>query len=81
MSFVLGAVRFQAALVEEQGDMIDNIESNVASTEQNTKEGTAELRKANEYQKSSRKKLCWLLLCIVILCGVVAGVYFALKKN
>lgn len=56
-----------AQLVEEQGHMIDNIEANIVSTESNVKQGTQELRKASDYQKKSRTKLCWLLLCVIVL--------------
>jgi syntaxin 7 len=68
-------------LVISQSRATENIESNIQKTDVNTKEGVAELRKANSYQKSSRTKLCILLLCIVLLCGAVAGGYFLFKPK
>jgi len=59
-------------LVQEQGHMIDNIESNVEKTSHDTKAATVELKKASEYQKSYRSKLCVLVLIILIIAGVAA---------
>jgi len=62
-----------ANLVSEQGGMIDNIESNVESAVDHTEQGVNEVRKASEYQKSSRSKLCCIvLLTVIILAGVIA---------
>lgn len=54
-------------LVVEQGVFIDNIESNVDSAHNNVSSGVQEIKKASEYQKKSRTKLCCLLLLLVIL--------------
>jgi syntaxin 7 len=71
-----------AQLVEEQGHMVDNIEANIVSTESNVKQGTTELRKASEYQKKSRTKLCWLLLCVIILAaGIGVTVWWFAGKH
>lgn len=60
-----------AQLVNEQGIMIDNIESNIESTAHNTAEGVVELRKASDHQKSARSKMCWLALIIAIVAAVI----------
>jgi len=71
-----------ANLVSEQGGMIDNIESNVESAVDHTEQGVTEVRKASEYQKSSRSKLCCLvLLTVIILVAVIIfiAVFLGLK--
>jgi syntaxin 7 len=71
-----------AQLVEEQGHMVDNIEANIVSTESNVKQGTQELRKASDYQKKSRTKLCWLLLCVVVLAtGLGVAIWWFTGKH
>jgi len=68
-----------AQLVADQGQMIDNIESNVEKGAQETKAAVSELKKASEYQKSSRSKMCVLLIIILIIAGVAAvGFYLFL---
>jgi len=56
-----------SALVVEQGSMIDSIESNIESSVEHTSKGAEELVKASKYQKSSRNKLCCLLLIITVI--------------
>jgi len=69
-------------LVHEQGAMIDNIESNIEESVVKTSEGVEELRKANDYQKSSRNKMCCLALIILIIAAIiVVVVYFVLAKK
>lgn len=76
-------------LVVEQGAMIgtviivlcgliitDNIESNVEAADDYTSKGYEEVKKASEYQKSSRNKMCCLLLIIVIVLAAVVGFVF-----
>eukprot|EP00027_Filamoeba_sp_ATCC50430_P015914 CAMPEP_0168573836 /NCGR_PEP_ID=MMETSP0413-20121227/18750_1 /TAXON_ID=136452 /ORGANISM="Filamoeba nolandi, Strain NC-AS-23-1" /LENGTH=207 /DNA_ID=CAMNT_0008607119 /DNA_START=280 /DNA_END=900 /DNA_ORIENTATION=- len=58
-------------LVIEQGQMIDNIESNIESAVQDTNKGVVEIRKASDYQKRSRTKLCILALILVIIVSVI----------
>jgi len=67
-------------LVIDQGGLIDNIESNVEVAHVQVETGVVELKKASEYQKSSRTKLCVLALIILIIVGiVVVVVYFKTK--
>ena len=45
-----------AALVKDQGEMIDNIESHVQKAEIDVEQGKGHLDKAKEYMASARKK-------------------------
>jgi t-SNARE complex subunit (syntaxin) len=77
-------------LVSEQGSMIgkffyfsftlDNIEDHVDKTKHNVGEGVIEIRKASDYQRKSRTKLCCLLLILVIICAAVVAVVFLFLK-
>jgi len=49
----------------------DNIESNIESAVQDTNKGVVEIRKASDYQKRSRTKLCILALILVIIVSVI----------
>ena len=73
-----------AVMIEEQGKEISTIEDNTFKAAAGVQDGVTELQKASEYQKSSRKKLCCLLLIAVIILaiiGIFIGVYFgALSK-
>ncbi|KAK6142518.1 hypothetical protein DH2020_022866 [Rehmannia glutinosa] len=55
-----------AALVEAQGQQLNDIESHVAHASSFVRRGTEQLQEAREYQKGSRK---WT--CIAILLGIV----------
>ena len=61
-------------LVQEEGENIDNIETNIINSNTNVKKATKELHKASKYQKSKRKCICILyifltsILFIIILC-------------
>jgi len=68
-------------LVVEQGQMIDNIESNIESGLDHTTHGYAEVKKASEYQKSSRNKMCCLALILMIVLGVIVGAVFLFLKK
>ncbi|KAL5981190.1 hypothetical protein ACLOJK_029111 [Asimina triloba] len=63
-----------AVLVEAQGDMLDNIESQVSSAVDHVQSGTTALQKAKKLQKSSRKCMCIaiIILLIVVVIIVVA---------
>jgi len=63
-----------ATLVHDQGEMIDSIEANVESTHVRVQEGTEHLRQAETYKnKARKKKLCLLLIGIIIL-AIVIGI-------
>lgn len=58
------------ALVFEQGNVVDSIESSVEQTSVFVSEGTDQLRKASHYQNQLRKKK----LCIGLILGVITFV-------
>jgi len=71
-----------ADLVNEQGQMIDNIETNVEHTHQNTTEAVSEVSKAAKYQKKARNKLCILAIgtVVAVLIVIIVVVIFIKKK-
>ncbi|KAJ0079925.1 hypothetical protein Patl1_22907 [Pistacia atlantica] len=66
-----------AVLVDAQGDMIDNIESQVSSAVDHVQSGNTALQKAKKLQKSSRK---WMCIAIIILLIIVAIIVVAVIK-
>ncbi|PRQ53031.1 hypothetical protein RchiOBHm_Chr2g0162001 [Rosa chinensis] len=59
-----------AALVDAQGQQLNDIESQVARASSFVRGGTVQLEQAKEYQKSSRKCICIgivLAICLVII--------------
>lgn len=66
-----------AVLVEAQGDMLDNIESQVSSAVDHVQSGNTALQKAKSLQKSSRK---WMCIAIIILLIIVAVVVVTVLK-
>ncbi|KYR00190.1 syntaxin 7 [Tieghemostelium lacteum] len=68
-------------LVGEQGVMLNNIESNLESTYLNTKEANVQLNQASKHQQSSRNKMCWLALILLIVAAVLGIIlFFSLRK-
>ncbi|KAL2335054.1 hypothetical protein Fmac_016267 [Flemingia macrophylla] len=63
-----------AVLVDAQGDMLDNIESQVTSAVDHVQQGNNALMKAKKLQRNSRKWMCIaiMILLIVIIVIVVA---------
>jgi t-SNARE complex subunit (syntaxin) len=43
---------------------VNQIEKNVIDAEAYTRKGVSELKKANAYQRKSRKKACVLIICL-----------------
>nr|KYP63007.1 Syntaxin-124 family [Cajanus cajan] len=56
-----------AALVESQGQQLNNIESHVAHASSFVRRGTEQLQEAREYQKSSRQWTCYAILLGIVL--------------
>ena len=64
-----------SALVEAQGEVLDNIEVQVSKSVDYVESGTAALTKAKEYQKKSRKLMrCSAIILLVILFTILMGV-------
>lgn len=66
-------------LVEQQGELLDQIEYTVAQSVNYTGKAVEELRTASKYQKSVRKKMCCVL--IIVLCVILAIVLPMLMNN
>ncbi|XP_034018120.1 syntaxin-7 [Thalassophryne amazonica] len=59
-------------MVHEQGDMIDSIEANVETADTHVQNAQKQLARAENYQRSSRKKIC-IILSVLVVAGVVIG--------
>ncbi|KAJ8471718.1 hypothetical protein OPV22_026061 [Ensete ventricosum] len=63
-----------AVLVDAQGEILDNIESQVSSAVDHVQSGTVILQKAKKLQKNSRK---WMCIAIIILLLIVVIIVVA----
>jgi syntaxin 1B/2/3 len=66
-----------AVLVESQGDMLDNIETQVSNAVDHVQSGTVALQKAKTLQQNSRK---WMCIAIIILLIIVAVIVVGVIK-
>ncbi|GMN53997.1 hypothetical protein TIFTF001_023129 [Ficus carica] len=66
-----------AVLVEAQGDLLDNIETQVSSAVDHVQQGNTALQRAKSLQKNSRK---WMCIAIIILLLIVAIIVVAVLK-
>ncbi|KAB1223386.1 hypothetical protein CJ030_MR2G025687 [Morella rubra] len=66
-----------AVLVDAQGDLLDNIESQVSSAVDHVQQGNTALQRAKTLQKNSRK---WMCIAIIILLIIVAIIVVAVIK-
>lgn len=66
-----------AVLVEAQGDMLDNIETQVSNAVEHVQSGTTALQKAKKLQKNSRK---WMCIAIIILLIIVVIIVLSVIK-
>ncbi|CAA0825101.1 Syntaxin-124 [Striga hermonthica] len=60
-----------AALVEAQGQQLNDIESHVAHASSFVRRGTEQLQEAREYQKGSRKWYCVAVLLVIVLVALL----------
>ncbi|KAJ7545395.1 hypothetical protein O6H91_09G117400 [Diphasiastrum complanatum] len=64
-----------AVLVEAQGELLDNIETQVSKAVDHVQAGTTTLRKAKILQRSKRKWLCIaIILLLIVIIIIVVGV-------
>jgi len=70
-----------ARLVEDQGELVENIATNISTVVTNVKTASEEVDEAKESQQSSRKKLCFIALGIVVIVAVVVVVVVVLLKS
>ncbi|PWA95467.1 Syntaxin/epimorphin, conserved site-containing protein [Artemisia annua] len=60
-----------AILVDAQGEMLDNIETNVSSALDHVQSGNKALHNVKTLQKKSRKWMCWTLIILLIVIAIV----------
>ncbi|RVE56156.1 hypothetical protein OJAV_G00233520 [Oryzias javanicus] len=68
-------------MVHEQGDMIDSIEANVETADVHVQNATQQLARAADYQRSSRKKICILLVVLAIAAAVIGLIIWGATKQ
>ncbi|KAM9703913.1 syntaxin-7 isoform 2-T3 [Menidia menidia] len=68
-------------MVHEQGDMIDSIEANVENADVNVQNATQQLARAADYQRSSRKKMCILMIVLAVAAVVIGLIIWGAVKN
>ncbi|XP_065852970.1 syntaxin-132-like [Euphorbia lathyris] len=66
-----------AVMVDTQGEILDNIESQVSSAVDHVQSGNTALQRAKKLQKNSRK---WMCIAIIILLIIVAIIVVAVIK-
>ncbi|KAI4322541.1 hypothetical protein L6164_022224 [Bauhinia variegata] len=66
-----------AVLIDAQGEILDNIESQVSNAVDHVQRGTSALQTAKKHQKSSRK---WMCIAIIILLLIVAVVVLGVLR-
>jgi len=70
-----------ARLVEDQGEMIDNIQTNIVTASDHVESGLKEVKEADKSQQSSRKKLCFLAIFVTVIVAIVIIVVVVLAKK
>lgn len=60
-----------SSIIHDQGEMLDNIESNITVASSNVESGTEQLGKASRYQKKARNKAMCLLVVVVIVAAIL----------
>lgn len=61
-----------AMLVEQQGEMIDRIEYNVEQAVDYVETAKMDTKKAVKYQSKARRKLIFIIICVVVLVAILA---------
>jgi len=69
-----------AKLVEDQGEMIDNIQTSIITAATNVDDGVKAVIQADSSQQSTRKKLCFLAVIITIIIAIVIVVVVLVHK-
>eukprot|EP00884_Botryococcus_braunii_P000955 jgi/Botrbrau1/10860/Bobra.0025s0038.1 len=60
-----------AVLVNDQGLMLDDIEANIGSTAERTREGGRELLLADRHQRRSRNKMCFIVAAFAFVLAIL----------
>ena len=64
-----------AVLVNDQGVMLDDIEANIERTADRTRAAGGELGRAEQYQRASRNKMCYILLVTAFVLIILVVVF------
>jgi len=70
-----------AKLVEDQGEMIDNIQTNISHASANVESAADEVSEANKLGQSARRKYCYLALIVTIIVAVLVGIVVIVVKT
>lgn len=73
-------MRTMAELTHDQGQVIDNIESNMASAEEDSRGATVQLVQAASTQQTGIKRIWWILLFALVVMIVLVSVLILEKK-
>ncbi|KAE9457770.1 hypothetical protein C3L33_10300, partial [Rhododendron williamsianum] len=60
-----------AVLVEAQGEILDNIESQVSNAVDHVQSGTTALQTAKKLQRNSRKWMCIAIVILLVIVGII----------
>jgi t-SNARE complex subunit (syntaxin) len=66
-----------ATLVEKQGELLDQIETQVKEASDYIYQGNAEMVEAIELQKSIRRKQCCIAMIVLVIIGIIVAVIAA----
>lgn len=70
-----------AALVDMQGEVLNNIEKNVSKSVSYVEKGVTEVHKAGEYQKKARRKMCIIIIMVLaIMLAILIPVFLVTNK-
>ena len=58
-------------LIEEQGEDLNVMEAHVTQAADSVERGVKEVQKATQYQKSARKKKCYLLVAVLAILIII----------
>ena len=70
-----------ALLTEQQGELLDQIETQVKAASDYIEEGNTDLTKAIEIQKSIRQKQCCIIVIVLVIIAVVVGAVVGVQQS
>ncbi|XP_053143588.1 syntaxin-7 [Hemicordylus capensis] len=68
-------------MIHEQGDVIDSIEANVETAEVHVQQANQQLSRAADYQRKSRKKMCILVIVLVVGATILGLIIWGATKT
>ena len=69
-----------ALLVNEQGQQIDNIQTNIESAATMTNQGAAQLAIASRSQRRARSRMCIIAICVLAILIIIVVVLVNMNK-